>query len=330
MNEILVYNRSVVLPAEPPAAVQLSPYGEFDGYTTDGQKVVQRLDRAAAAELARAFNAAQRDALVDFEHWSSRPDGDTGAAAWITRLESRDDGLYGLVDWSTRGASAVRNREYRYLSPVWDLVADGEKNGFPVGVPVWFKGAGLTNKPQIKAIKPIANRENAGMFPENPNGGENMKEVAKLLNLDENADEAAIVDAVKSVQNKAQAAENRAKEVENKALEAEAAQFVADHADAIADPDKVKTQYIENKDATVALFGSLRKPAEKTAPKSVHNREQTRTPDVDALKSAADPSAEQRNAVKKYQIENKCSFEQAWDMVRMEKPELFKTKEIGE
>jgi len=326
MEKRMILNKSIPLPAEPPEWIQIAPYGKFPGVCTDGTEVVQVVTPDIAAELARSFNS---DRLVDFEHWSSRRDGDTSAAAWMKKLEAREDGLYALMDWSGKGREAIANKVYRFFSPVFDLRIAGKSGGKTLVEPVAVGGGGLTNRPQIKAIRPIVNKETtSGKSPDNPNGGERMKEVAKLLGLDENADEAAIAEAVKSVQNRAQAAEERAEQIENKALEAEAARFVADRAAQISDPEKVKQQYIENKDATVALFGSLKKPAEKKETKTVHNREQTGTPDVDALNDAADDrSAEQRNAVKKYQIENKCSFQQAWDMVRSERPELFKTEE---
>jgi len=324
MPELTVLNKSVPLPAEPPEWIQLCPYGDFPGVCTDGTKVVQRLTAENAAALAAAFD---QDALIDFEHWSSRRDGDTSAAAWMKRLEAREDGLYALMDWSGKGRKAIADKVYRFFSPCFSLREAGETGGLPLVEPVAVFGGALTNRPQIKAIRPIVNKETtSGNNPDNPNGGRRMKEVAKLLGLDGNAEESAFVEAVKSVLNRAQAAEDRAKLIENRALEAEATQFVADRAAQISDPEKVKAQYIENKDATIALFGSLKQPAEKPAPKSIHNREQTAAPAGDGFDKADDRSAEQRNAVKKYQIENKCSFQQAWDMVRSERPELFATE----
>jgi hypothetical protein len=59
------------------------------------------------------------------------------------------------------------------------------------------------------------------------------------------------------------------------------------------------------------------------------NRDQAKTPaDRDGRAGTPLPAADPiKAAVKDYQVRNRCSFQQAWEAVKHEKPELFKTPE---
>ena len=70
----------------------------------------------------------------------------------------RNDGIYGDVDWTDRAADYLKNREYRYLSPVIQIQRKTRRA-------VELHSAALTNTPVIDAISPIARTDK-------PNGGE--------------------------------------------------------------------------------------------------------------------------------------------------------------
>lgn len=61
----------------------------------------------------------------------------------------RNDGIYGDVDWTDRAADYLKNREYRYLSPVIQIQRKTRRA-------VELHSAALTNTPVIDAISPIA------------------------------------------------------------------------------------------------------------------------------------------------------------------------------
>lgn len=71
---------------------------------------------------------------------------DTPAYGWLTELQSRDDGLWGKVEWNDRGRKAIADREYRGISAELMTI-----NGEIIGV----RGASLTNHPNLKGLTPL-------------------------------------------------------------------------------------------------------------------------------------------------------------------------------
>ena len=149
--------------------VQLTPLGEF---YHNGAGVTQVVDREACDAIAKDFDARKADAnfpgvLVDFDHFSLDTDKSSEAAGWITGLdglESRPDGLWAKVRWSDAGLSAVKGGRFRLVSPVFPGVDSCEDLGGGRIRPRSLVSVALTNEPNIKGSKPIANR--------GPSGGE--------------------------------------------------------------------------------------------------------------------------------------------------------------
>ena len=127
-------------PPPPPEWVQLLPAGpEIAG--RDGR--AWRLSDPAALVDAFARNGAALP--IDWEHAQdvAAPEGrEAPAAAWIEAVEARADGVWGRVAWTERGAQSVRNREYRYLSPVFTYRPD-------TGGIERLLGAALVNRPNL-------------------------------------------------------------------------------------------------------------------------------------------------------------------------------------
>ncbi len=99
----------------------ITPCGEFPHA---GAGVVEVIDRAACDAIAADFNGRKSDSnfpgvLVDFDHFSLDTGQSSGAAGWITDLESRDTGLWARVRWSDAGLAAVRGGRFRLMNPVF-------------------------------------------------------------------------------------------------------------------------------------------------------------------------------------------------------------------
>lgn len=96
--------------------------------------------------------------LVDYEHQSmADPPVEAPAAGWYDRVEVRDDGIWAHVkEWTPRMQGYLRNKEYRYLSPVFALVAKDRRTGANIG-PVLLS-VGAVNNPQIDGLAPLVNR----------------------------------------------------------------------------------------------------------------------------------------------------------------------------
>ena len=141
--------------------VQVTPCGEFPHA---GAGVVQVIDRAACDRIAAEFNARKSDAnfpgvLVDFDHFSLDTEKSSEAAGWIDELESRDTGLWARVRWSDAGLAAVQGGRFRLMSPVFPPPSQCEDLGGGRIRPRALVSVALTNEPNIKGGRPLANRQ---------------------------------------------------------------------------------------------------------------------------------------------------------------------------
>ena len=123
---------------------------------------------------------------IDYEHQTLQ-DVQAPAAGWIKNIVLRNDGIYGDVDWTDRAADYLKNREYRYLSPVIQIQRNTRRA-------VELHSAALTNTPAIDAMSPIActdkpNEGEGSAEQENIEDGSKgtLAELAALLQLDPSA-----------------------------------------------------------------------------------------------------------------------------------------------
>ena len=81
--------------------------------------------RLMKAEIARHGV----DVVVDYEHQTL--DGvQAPAAGWVKELSIQDGHIVAKVEWTDRAAEYLKNREYRYLSPVITVrKLDGKATG---------------------------------------------------------------------------------------------------------------------------------------------------------------------------------------------------------
>ncbi|WP_123769359.1 phage protease [Vulcaniibacterium tengchongense] len=121
-----------------PEWVELIPAGPIIA-GRDGRSWV--FEAGDAQAVIAAFRSRSADLPIDWEHATQHraPNGlPAPAAGWITDLDFRGGALWGRVSWTPRGRDQVANREYRYISPVFDYVPD-------TGRIVRLVSAGLAN-----------------------------------------------------------------------------------------------------------------------------------------------------------------------------------------
>jgi phage I-like protein len=117
--------------------------------------------RLTAASMARCL-ATRRHAdgrsPIDFDHQITHGFfGETPAAGWF-KLQGRADGLYAVeVEWTPKGAQALRDRTWRYTSPTFLLSSGATENDPPEVVEI--VACALTNVPALDNIEPIAASE---------------------------------------------------------------------------------------------------------------------------------------------------------------------------
>lgn len=165
-----------------PQWVQLMPAGRFQGRDGRGPWVLP--DPPAAVSASRRYAGANKIA-IDYEHQTqlSAVNGQPApAAGWITDLQPRADGIWGLVEWTDRATEHLRQREYRYLSPVF--------NHTRMGQVIRIVGASLTNVPNLE----LTALARAGETMD-----QDLSELRRLLDLPPDASVTAITDKVRGM-----------------------------------------------------------------------------------------------------------------------------------
>jgi len=167
--------------------IQLIPAGTFSGrdgrgpYHAGDEKSVRQI-----ADLTRQYHGTT-DIVIDYEH-QTRNALENGkpapAAGWIKSVEARNDGLFGRVEWTAAAATAIRAKEYRYLSPVYFHGKDGKIFA--------LQNAALTNAPNLVMSEVSAH----SIFPQAQE--EPMKRLLAALGLAEGASEDDALVAINS------------------------------------------------------------------------------------------------------------------------------------
>jgi len=126
------------------------------------------------------------------------------AGGWIKDLYKGEDAIIAKVEWTAKAAEYLKNKEYRYLSPVV-LVRKRDQKATAI------HSVALTNTPAIDGMFALVNSLDIEDISEGGNIMD-LKELAKALGLPETATEEEIK---KAVEDAAKAAE-RLKEMEEK------------------------------------------------------------------------------------------------------------------
>ncbi|SDA39205.1 phage protease [Mesorhizobium qingshengii] len=195
LSASLVASHSTALTAadaEDDKWVQLTPAGTFSG--RNGQGPWTTGDKASMERIVANTRqyAGSTDLAIDYDHqavFGAVPGvgGKAPAAGWIKELKAQDDGIYGRVEWTAAAATAIKAKEYRYLSPVFFH----EKTS---GRVLAIRMAGLTNTPNLDLIAVAA----SALFPLNNQTGDSMDKILAALNLAKGTNEDDVVAAINS------------------------------------------------------------------------------------------------------------------------------------
>ena len=194
--------------------VQLSPFGEYPQTREDGTTVNQICDGEAFQRLLENFSGGEIP--VDFDH-AGEEGGSTRAGAWVERLwVDEQKGLMAVLRLTPAGEEAVIGREYRFLSPAWELREDGR--------PERLLSVAFTNKPNLPLApvlncrKPVSHKtiiNNAPAIAEQSKRKTEMEKILSALGLAPDATEEDVVGAIDAL--KAKIAEMEAERAEAEA-----------------------------------------------------------------------------------------------------------------
>ena len=134
--------------SEPGAAtwLKLLPAGTFT--LRDGRGPFDAGGKAQLQAIVERTTAALNtvEMMIDYDHQAvfaavKGVGGRAEAAGWVRRLEARDDGIYGLVEWTVEASQKIAGKAYRYISPLFTSDKAGK-----VGR---LLNAGLVNLPAL-------------------------------------------------------------------------------------------------------------------------------------------------------------------------------------
>lgn len=125
--------------------VLIAPIGTFTGSDKEGNPVEQNFTEQALTQIAYDLNESNKEVLLDKDHASAREglSRDTQSLGWFSKFIVKPlKGLFGMLKLTKSGRELIENREYRHVSPVFQL----DENNMPVEL----VSVAATNTPAIE------------------------------------------------------------------------------------------------------------------------------------------------------------------------------------
>lgn len=301
-------------------------------------------DRAVTLMLNRFAEEAKGEnfpgLLIDYDHFSYDLDKPSVAAGWVKELKNRENGIWGRIEWTPKGQQSLTDGEYRFVSPVWDH-ADTEPVRNREVRPKRLETFGLVNKPNLRGMVPLSNRDltaRSGSASEGPETKQ-MKQVSTKLGLSPDASEEAVLAAVTKLMNRATEVETENGTLKIEIKDLSEAQIESDlekfkNRFKPENKDKVRAMLLKNRAGTIELLEATEAPVIPATPAGAKggkmlNRKEASTPEG----GEATPQDGKVRASKieslagEYKMKNRCSLGEAYDAVERMNPELFQEEE---
>jgi len=127
-----------------PSEFQVFPYGAVD---IEGDPAAL-LDEESMQQIIESFDRRGNDMVIDYEHQTLK-DVKAPAAGWIRKLINKGkQGLWAMVEWTEEARQFLKEREYRYFSPVFAVRGNDRKI-------IQLHNVALTNFPKLNNLRPI-------------------------------------------------------------------------------------------------------------------------------------------------------------------------------
>lgn len=155
------------------------------------------VDDVSVNMILEAFKNRKIDLVIDYEH-QTVTGMEAPAGGWIKELIKGEDAIVAKVEWTERARKYLEQKEYKYLSPVVMVRKSDNRAAFVHSV-------ALTNTPAIDGMFPLVAKMEEMEDEEDEEEKEksmDLKELAKLLGLDENASEEDVKAAISLLREK--------------------------------------------------------------------------------------------------------------------------------
>lgn len=168
-----------------PKEIKILPLGHV--HSTKGDFLV---DDESVGLIRKFFRRRNLDLVIDYEHQTLK-DIQAPAGGWIKDIYKGEDAIMAKVEWTSKAEEYLKNKEYKYLSPV---VLVRKRDGKAAGI----TSAALTNTPAIDGMFAIVNSADIDDLLEDDKEEMimDLKEIAKLLGLPEETPEEEIKKAL--------------------------------------------------------------------------------------------------------------------------------------
>ncbi len=179
MAGIKICSGGLVDAGDAPEEIKILPLGHV--HTRKGDFEV---DDESVRMILEKFKERGNDLVIDYEHQSLKGT-EAPAGGWIRDIYKGEDALVAKVEWTDRAREYLKNKEYRYLSPVVLVLRDSNRAA-------WIHSVALTNVPAINKMFAMVNSadpEDIAEFEETEGNYMELKELVKILGLPETATE---------------------------------------------------------------------------------------------------------------------------------------------
>jgi phage I-like protein len=133
---------------EAPEWVELIPAGKFSAVDGRGPFDNQDPDSIVGASIAKM---PQVGLVLDYDHSTdlAAPEGRPApAAGWLKQFKIENGAIFARIEWTADAAEALKEKKYRYVSPVFEHDKDGKVER--------ILRAALTNNPALVNLPAIA------------------------------------------------------------------------------------------------------------------------------------------------------------------------------
>lgn len=177
MNGIVICSGGMVDVEGVPEEIKILPLGHVHSQKGDFE-----VDDESVELIRKQFKSRRLDIVIDYEHQTLK-DIQAPAGGWIKDIYKGEDAIVAKVQWTDKAKDYLKNKEYRYLSPVV-LVRKKDRKAAAI------HSVALTNTPAIDGMFALVNSDDITDFEENKEEKQmDMKELAAILGLPETATE---------------------------------------------------------------------------------------------------------------------------------------------
>lgn len=187
MKGIVICSGGIVDVEGIPEEIKILPLGHVHSQKGDFE-----VDDESVELIRKQFKSRKLDLVIDYEHQTLK-DMQAPAGGWIEDIYKGEDAVVAKVKWTDKAKEYLKNREYRYLSPVV-MVRKKDRKAAAI------HSVALTNTPAIDGMFTLVNSIDISNLEEKEEDMQmDLKKLVALLGIPENATEEDVEKALKAL-----------------------------------------------------------------------------------------------------------------------------------